>query len=77
MQGNVRLLGYKARGQQPAQRMNGGAGREIRGPAAGFWFSYGELYLPDKGATERREQPTFRFTGNQESTEYLEAKHGG
>jgi hypothetical protein len=57
--------------------MNGGAGREIRGPAAGFWFSYGELYLPDKGATERREQPTFRFTGNQESTEYLEAKHGG
>lgn len=52
MQDNVRLLGYKAKGQQPAQRMNGGVGREIRGSAAGFWFSYGELYLPDKGARE-------------------------
>lgn len=46
--------GYKAQGQEPAQHMNGGVSREIRGPAAGFWFSYGELNLPDR--VQQREE---------------------
>lgn len=76
MQGNVRLRGYKAKGQQPAQHMNGGVGRQIRGSAAAFWFSYGELYLPDKGATERR-AAHLQIHREPGGTKYLKAKHGG
>lgn len=75
MQGNVRLRGYKARGQQSAQHMNGGVGREIR-DLLRVWVSLWSFTSLTRVRQRKARTAIYRFMGNQESIKYLKAKHG-
>lgn len=72
VQGNV----TRHRGQQSAQRMNRGVGREISDLLL-VWVSLWSFTSLARVRQRKARSATYRFMGNQESIKYLKAKHGG